>query len=42
MRLANLSKDDIEKMVKEKMEGVLRLNVPIEVSISVGKNWGEC
>lgn len=31
-----------EKLVKEKMEGVLKLNVPIEVHISVGKNWGEC
>jgi DNA polymerase-1 len=31
-----------EKMVREKMEQVFRLNVPIEVSISVGKNWGEC
>ncbi len=31
-----------EKMVKEKMEHVLQLHVPIEVSISVGKNWGEC
>jgi len=31
-----------EKMVKEKMEHVFQLRVPIEVSISVGKNWGEC
>ena len=31
-----------EKMVKEKMEQVFQLKVPIEVSISVGKNWGEC
>jgi len=31
-----------ENMVKEKMERVLQLNVPIEVSISIGKNWGEC
>ncbi len=31
-----------EKMVKEKMESVFQLHVPIEVSISVGKNWGEC
>ena len=31
-----------EKLVKHKMEHVLKLNVPIEVHISVGKNWGEC
>lgn len=33
---------DFEKMVKNKMEHVLKLNVPIEVHISVGKNWAEC
>ncbi len=31
-----------QKFVKEKMEGVLSLNVPIEASVAVGKNWGEC
>ena len=31
-----------ETMVKDKMEHVLQLHVPIEVSISVGKNWGKC
>ena len=31
-----------QKLVKEKMEHVFSLNVPIEVSIAVGKNWGEC
>lgn len=29
-------------LVKEKMETVMQLNVPIEVHIAVGKNWGEC
>jgi DNA polymerase-1 len=29
-------------LVKEKMERVLQLNVPIEVHIAVGKNWAEC
>lgn len=29
-------------LVKEKMEHVLNLNVPIEVHIAVGKNWAEC
>ena len=34
--------DEIEKakaMVKEEMENVYRLNVPLKVDISVGKNW---
>lgn len=31
-----------EKLVKDKMEGVLKLNAPIEVHLAVGKNWGEC
>jgi DNA polymerase-1 len=31
-----------QKLVKEKMERVFTLNVPLEVSISVGKNWAEC
>ena len=31
-----------EKLVKNKMERVLKLNVPIEVHIAVGKNWAEC
>ncbi len=31
-----------EELVKEKMEHVLQLNVPIEVHMAVGKNWAEC
>lgn len=31
-----------ETLVKEKMENVLKLNVPIEVHLAVGKNWAEC
>lgn len=31
-----------QKLVKNKMEQVLKLKVPIEVHIAVGKNWGEC
>ena len=31
-----------ERFVKEKMEHVMQLNVPIEVHIAVGKNWAEC
>ena len=34
--------DTFKSLVKEKMEGVLKLNVPIEVHIAVGKNWAEC
>lgn len=29
-------------LVKTKMEQVLKLSVPIEVHIAIGKNWGEC
>ncbi len=31
-----------QKMVKEKMETVVSLKVPLTVNLSVGKNWGEC
>lgn len=31
-----------QELAKEKMEGVLNLQVPIEVHIAVGKNWAEC
>ncbi len=31
-----------EKIVKEKMETVLTLSVPIEVHMAVGKSWAEC
>jgi DNA polymerase-1 len=31
-----------EALVKEKMEQVMRLNVPIEVHLAIGKNWAEC
>jgi DNA polymerase-1 len=31
-----------QELVKEKMEGVMKLNVPIEVHIAIGKNWAEC
>jgi DNA polymerase-1 len=29
------------KMIKEKMENVYKLRVPLEVEIKIGKNWGE-
>jgi len=28
--------------VKEIMEGIIELNVPLTVEISIGKNWEEC
>lgn len=31
-----------KKLIKEKMEHVIKLHVPIEVHIAVGKNWAEC
>jgi DNA polymerase-1 len=33
---------EFEIFVKKEMEGVFSLSVPIEVSIAIGKNWGEC
>ncbi len=30
------------KMIQDKMENVFKFKVPIEVDISVGKNWAEC
>lgn len=33
--------EEISKMVKETMEGVTKLRVPIEVSVSFGTRWGE-
>ena len=32
----------LSKHVKEIMEGVISLNVPLTVDISIGKNWEEC
>ena len=34
--------EPFRSLVKEKMERVLQLNVPIEVHLAVGKNWAEC
>ncbi|MCI0405018.1 MAG: DNA polymerase, partial [candidate division Zixibacteria bacterium] len=31
----------LKAMVKEKMEGVIRLKVPLKVDIAVGPNWLE-
>jgi DNA polymerase-1 len=31
-----------EHLVREKMENVFRLKVPLAISLSIGKNWGEC
>jgi DNA polymerase-1 len=32
----------LSAQVKTIMEGVMKLKVPLEVHISIGKNWGEC
>jgi DNA polymerase-1 len=32
----------LTSQVKTIMEGVMKLKVPLEVHISIGKNWGEC
>jgi DNA polymerase-1 len=31
----------VKKLVKEKMENIVKLDVPVTVEIGVGKNWGE-
>jgi DNA polymerase-1 len=33
--------EEVGKLVKEKMEGVAALRVPIKVRIQIGTNWGE-
>ena len=33
---------DFKSLVKENMEGVFKLKVPLVVDITVGKNWKEC
>ena len=32
---------DIGAALKEEMEGVYKLSVPLEVDIGIGANWGE-
>jgi DNA polymerase-1 len=33
--------EEIEALVKEEMEGVVKLYIPLKVDIGVGKNWAE-
>lgn len=33
---------ELSIQVKNIMEGIMKLKVPLEVHISIGKNWGEC
>lgn len=34
--------ESLQKLVKETMEGVIQLRVPLVVDINIGKNWKEC
>lgn len=34
-------KDEVEKLVKEKMEGAVKLSVPLRVSLEFGASWGD-
>ncbi len=34
--------EELEAVVKSEMEGVMKLEVPLKVDFSIGKNWGEC
>jgi len=33
--------EEVKRVVKEEMEGVIEFSVPIKVDIGVGRNWGE-
>ncbi|MEJ2068369.1 MAG: DNA polymerase, partial [Deltaproteobacteria bacterium] len=33
--------EKVEHMVREEMEGVIEMVIPLKVSVSKGKNWGE-
>jgi DNA polymerase-1 len=33
--------DIVKKLVKEEMEGVVELSVPLDVDINIGKTWYE-
>jgi len=33
---------ELSSQLKMMMESVMKLKVPLEVHISIGKNWGEC
>ncbi|KKQ26894.1 MAG: polymerase protein [Candidatus Magasanikbacteria bacterium GW2011_GWC2_37_14] len=41
LEVKNGLEDEVSKIVKEAMEGVVKLRVPVEVHISIGKRWGE-
>ena len=35
-------KTSVEAIVKQEMEGALKLRVPLRVDLGWGKNWNEC
>ena len=41
LEVKNGLEDEVSKIVKEAMENVVKLRVPVEVHVSVGKRWGE-
>ena len=32
---------DVERVVREEMEGIVRLKALLKVNISIGENWGK-
>ena len=34
--------DEVVKLLKEKMENVVKLNVPLLVDVNYGKSWFDC
>jgi len=33
---------DVEHLVRKAMQGVMKLKIPLEIDVSIGKNWKEC
>ena len=34
--------DDMQKLVRDEMSGVMQLAVPLKVDLKTGRNWAEC
>ena len=34
--------EHVGKQVKHQMENVMQLKIPLDVKVSIGKNWGVC
>ena len=41
LRFPKRNSNPVKALVKEEMEGVVKLYIPLKVDIGVGKNWAE-